>query len=208
MKRNLINLFFVVALTAVGVRAQVVVPNSDGIDARTDSAVLAKSLASKDAIERQKAAEALATLAALDQKKMIEGYWLEEKDSRVKLALDWALFRIGKSNLLYPIVLQLDSGRHDQVVGYLRQLDSPDQLHTLLKREDNRPRVTVGLLEALAQLGNAETLELIKPLKGSFAPGVSAAAESAGDEIEKRLAQGETAKPSRPRTVTSGETPP
>jgi hypothetical protein len=50
-------------------------------------------------------------------------------------------------------------------------------------------------------------LELIKPLRDSFTPGIAAAAEVAIDEIEKRLGQAVTPAPSRPRTVGSAENP-
>jgi hypothetical protein len=185
-----------------------VVPNSDGIDARADAGAIASRLASPDAIERQTAAEALATLAAVNQKKLLEGYRVQEKNKRVRLALDWALYRIGKSEAFFQIVRELDSGRHDQAVGYLSQLDSPEALHDLLRRDTNEPRITTGALQALARIGNAESLDLIKPFRDSFARGVSSAAETAIDAIEARLARGEASLPSRPRTVSKSEESP
>ena len=204
---RLTSLALSVLLFALVARAQVVVPNSDGIDARADAGAIAARLASPDAIERQKAAEALATLAAVNQKKLIEGYRVQEKDKRVRLALDWALYRIGKSETLFQIVRELDSGRHDQAVGYLSQLESPEPLHDLLTRENKEPRITAGVLQALAKIGNAESLERIQPFRDSFAPGVASAAETAIDSIEQRLAQGETVLPSRPRTVSKSDEP-
>lgn len=186
---------------------QVVVPNSDGIDARADAEAIATRLASPDAPERRRAAEALATLAAVDQKKLLEGYRLQEGNKRVQLALDWALYRIGKSDLLYQIVRELDSSRQDQAAGYLAQLDSPAVLNTLLKHETNKPRVTVGLLTALAKIGDSESLEVIKPFRDSFEPGVAGAAEIALDKIEKRLAQSEPVLPTRQRTVGTSDRP-
>lgn len=210
MKMHYVKLVsFAVAMlvSAIGVKAQVVVANSDGIDARADAGAIAARLASPDAPERQKAAEALATLAAVDQKKLIEGYRVQEKDKRVQLALDWALYRIGKSDALFRIVRELDSGRHDQAVGYLGQLESPTVLHELLKRESNEARITAGVLQALGRSGNAESVPLIEPYRESVSPGVAAAAESAIDAIHERLAQGETMAPSRPRTVSKTEDP-
>lgn len=190
-----------ILLSAIAVQAQVVVANSDGIDARADADAIAARLGSRDAFERQKAAEALATLAAVKQRKLIEGYRVQEGDKRVRLALDWALYRIGKSEALFQIVMELDSGRHDQAVGYLSQLDTPAPLNDILKRERD-PRITAGVIEALGKIGDAESLELIKPFRDSFAPGVAGAAETAFDAIEKKLAEGEPVKPSRPRTVS------
>jgi HEAT repeat protein len=174
----------------------------DGIDARSDPAEFAKGLGSTDAMVRQRSAEALAKLAATDQRKLVEGYQLQEKNKEVRLALDWALYRMGRGEALYRIVNELDSGRQDQAVGYLSELESPDVLYPFLKRTNNAPRINAGLLKVLAHIGDAQTLELVKPFRESHQPYVAEAAEVAHDEIEKRLA--EPAAPTsraRPRTV-------
>jgi HEAT repeat protein len=174
----------------------------DGVDARSDPAEFAKQLNSPDALVRQRSAEALARLAASDQRKLVEGYRFQEKNKDVRLALDWALYRMGRAEALYRIVDELDSGRQEQAVGYLSELESPDVLYPFLKRTTNAPRVNAGLLKALAHIGDAQTLDLIKPFRESHQPYVAEAAEIAHDEIEKRLgepASGETRV--RPRTV-------
>lgn len=176
-------------------------------DPRAVSARWAQQLGSQDSKVRQEAAEALARLAAVEQKKLVEGYQLQEKNKNVRLALDWALYRMGKSDMLFRIVQELDSGRHDQAVGYLSKLDTPTLLHSYLKDEDKPARLTVGLLEALALFGDQESLALITAFRDSFAPGVAAAAENAIEKIEARVGQVEPAKPTRPRTVSSSESP-
>ena len=175
------------------------------VDARADSSAFARQLGSRDPLVRQRAAEALARLAAVDQKKLIEGYQLQEKDKRVRLALDWALYRIGKSEALFRIVRELDSSRHEQAVSYLMQLDGPALLYSFLKQEDNQPKTTVGLLEALARIGDSESLEMVKPFRNSFYPGVAEAAELASEKIERRVAQTEVRTPTRPRTVDKAD---
>lgn len=174
----------------------------DGVDARSNPAEFAKQLSSPDANVRRRSAEALARLAATDQRKLVEGYQLQEKNKEVRLALDWALYRMGRSEALYRIVKDLDSNRQDQAVGYLAEFESPDVLYPFLKKENNPPRVNAGLLKALGRIGDAQTLDLIKPFRESHQPYVAEAAELAHDEIEKRLgepANGETRV--RPRTV-------
>jgi len=174
----------------------------DGIDARTNAAGLAKQLSDADPNVRQRSAEALARLAAADQSKLVEGYYLQEKNKEVRLALDWALYRFGKSEPLFRIVHELDSGRQQQAIGYLSELESPDALYPFLKKEKNPARVNVGLLKALAQIGNAQTLEVIKPYLESVQPYVAEAAENATDEINKRLSEGEASTTrSRPRVA-------
>jgi hypothetical protein len=174
----------------------------DGIDARTNSAELARQLGSPDPLMRQRSAEGLARLVAVDQRKVVEGYQLQEKNKDVKLALDWALYRMGRDEALFRIVKELDSGRQGQAIGYLSELETPDLLYSYFKKTNNPPRVMAGLLKALARIGNAETLEMIKPYRESLQPNVAAAAETACDEIEKRLGESATTPTkSRPRSV-------
>ena len=190
-----------VVLLIVGVNAQAQTVPLDGVDARSNPEEFAKQLNSPDALVRQRSAEALARLAATDQRKLVEGYRLQEKNKDVRLALDWALYRMGRSEALYRIVDELDSGRQEQAVGYLAELESPDLLYPFLQRAGNAPRINAGLLKALARLGNAQTLDLIKPFRESHQPYVAEAAEVAYDEIEKRLGEPAADVRARPRTV-------
>jgi HEAT repeat protein len=173
----------------------------DGVDARSNPQEFTKQLNSPDAHVRQRSAEALARLAATDQLKLVEGYRLQESNKDVRLALDWALYRMGRTEALYRIVDELDSGRQAQAVGYLSELESPDVLYPFLQRSNNAPRITAGLLKALARIGDAQTLDIVKPFRESHQPYVAEAAEVAHDEIEKRLAEPAADMRARPRTV-------
>lgn len=177
------------------------------IDARADTPSLARQLGDFDPVIRQQAAEALARLAAVDQRKVVEGYHVQEKNKGVRLALDWAIYRMGKSEALFRIVRELDSSRNEQAIGYLAQLESPALLYPFLKEDSNAAKVNAGLLKALARIGDAETLKLIKPYLDSFQPYVAEAAENATDEIEMRLGTKDPEKPSRPRTVGRSNPP-
>jgi len=203
--RILGSFFVICVLVGVALGQQPI----DGVDARSNSAEFAKQLGSTDPLLRQRSAEALARLAAGEHRKLVEGYQLQEKNKEVRLALDWALYRMGRSEALYRVVQDLDSGRQDQAIGYLTELESPDLLYPFLNREKNRPRITAGLLKALAKLGDAHTLEVVKPYRESHEPFVAEAAEIAHDEIEKRLGeQATTPTRVRPRTVgTTGDRP-
>jgi HEAT repeat protein len=173
----------------------------DGVDARSNPAEFAKQLSDPDPNVRQRSAEALARLAATDQRKLVEGYQFQEKNKEVRLALDWALYRMGHSEALYRVVHELDSSRQEQAIGYLAELESPDLLYPFLKKDKNPPRVNAGLLKALARTGDAQTLDLIKPFRESHQPYVAEAAEIAHDEIEKRLGEPAPTTRARPRTV-------
>ena len=196
MKYLILSLLLIVSMKAQAQQAPI-----DGVDARSNPADFAKQLNDPDAHVRQRSAEALARLAATDQRKLVEGYRLQEKNKEVRLALDWALYRMGRAEALYRLVDELDSGRQAQAVGYLSELEGPDVLYPFLKRTTNAPRINVGLLKALARIGDAQTLDLIKPFRESHQPYVAEAAEVAHDEIEKRLGEPAADVRARPRTV-------
>ena len=192
---------FLLALVVVAGTAQAQQSAIDEVDARSNPKDFAKQLGSTDPLVRQRSAEALARLAANDQRKLVEGYQLQEKNKEVRLALEWALYRMGRSEMLFRIVDELDSGRQEQAIGYLSELESPDELYPFLKRDNNAPRIKAGLLKALARIGDAQTLELIKPFRESHQPYVAEAAEIAHDEIEKRLGEPAATTRTRPRSV-------
>jgi HEAT repeat protein len=199
MMKNLKLSVVVCGLLVVGsVHAQSPI---DGVDARSNPAEFSKQLNSPDANVRRRSAEALAQLAATDQRKLVEGYQLQENNKEVRLALDWALYRMGRSASLFRIVDELDSGRQEQAIGYLSQLDSADVLYPFLKRTNNAPRINAGLLKSLARIGDAQTLDLIKPFRESHQPYVAEAAETAHDEIEKRIGEPAATTKTRPRSV-------
>ena len=197
------NTILTVVLLVVGACPSVAqTVDIDGVDARSNPADFAKQLSNLDANVRRRSAEALARLAAVDQRKLVEGYHLQEKNKEVRLALDWALYRMGRAESLYRIVWELDSARQDQAVGYLAELDSPDLLYPFLGKDNNKPRINEGLLKALARIGDAQSLDKIKPYRESHQPYVAEAAESAHDEIEKRLTSPKATETRvRPRTV-------
>ena len=199
MMKNLIVASVLCGLSVVGsVQAQTSI---DGVDARSNPVDFTKQLGSADANVRRRSAEALARLVATDQRKLVEGYQLQEGNKEVRLALDWALYRMGRSESLFRIVDELDSGRQEQAIGYLSELESPDVLYPFLKRTTNAPRINAGLLKALARIGDTQTLELIKPFRDSHQPYVAEAAEIAHDEIEKRLNEPASTTRTRARSV-------
>jgi len=181
--------------------AQAPAAQDDPADTRVQSAEYARQLSSFDPMERQAGAEGLARLAAVDQKKLVAGYALQEKNKKVKLALNWALYRMGKSETLFEVVRDLDSTRHDQAAEYLTHLDSPQPLYLFLPQDTTSSKMKERLLEILGQIGDAETLVQIKPFTDSFDPKLSQAAQFASNQIQHRLDQPSTDMKSRPRVV-------
>ncbi len=182
-------------------QAQTNSPGQDSsFDSTTNSADIARQLGSRDAQVRRRAAEELARRATSDEGKMVSGYRAQERDARVRLALDWALYRFGSSEKLFAVVRDLDSSRAGQAMDYLKQLETPEPLYKILPRANGN--MQIKLLEVLASVGNEETLEQLKPYVNSLDAGISDAAKFAEREISLRLAEPPAATPSRRRQVS------
>lgn len=169
-----------------------------------DSKTVARRLSHKSPYVRREAAEELARLAAVEHRRLVEGYRAQEKDSRVRAALDWALYRMGRDESLFPLVDALDSRKHaDQVVSYLSNIETPSPLYIFLGKVNGNTQIR--LLEVLARVGDSETLEKIEPFKRSLDPGIAAAAEFAEREINIRFEERPAVEPKRERRVGEGE---
>ncbi|HZH89548.1 MAG TPA: hypothetical protein VEX70_02900 [Pyrinomonadaceae bacterium] len=155
------------------------------VEARVDVNASMRKLTDRDPLTRQRAAEEIARLAPPAQRKLVEGYRLQEKNARVRLALDWALYRMGKTPALFAVVRDLDSTRRNQSEAYLAQLETPEPLYTLLPQVKGNTQIK--LLEALARSGNAGTLAIVEPYAASVDPRIADAARFATREITLRL---------------------
>jgi len=144
-----------------------------------------KDLANRDPLVRQEGAEILAKLADPNQLTLTEGYVLQEKNARVRLALNWALYRMGKNEMLYPIVKDLDTERQVQAVVYLSQLESAEPLYKFIDR--SRPQAQEALFEVFARIGDDQTLTLVSRYVDASIPEVAKAAKHARDQITLRL---------------------
>ncbi len=189
-------LFACLCLTAVTARAQA--DDSSGAG-QMNAADAAKQLIDRDPLMRQHGAEELARLAVTDWRRLTEGYRMQEKNARVRLALDWALYRMGKADALYAVVRALDSAHAEQALGYLGALETPQPIYAMLLRVNGNTQIK--LLEVLAHIGDTETLTQIKPYTASYDPKIADAAHRAEIEITSRLNGQPAAAPTRPRQV-------
>ena len=199
-KRVLITILLtlVAAWAGANASAQDEPSNAAGVD----SAAVARKLSSRNPLERRAAAEELARLASVEHRRLAEGYRAQEKDTRVKLALEWALYRMGKNESLYPLVRALDEKKQaEQTVAYLKQLEGPEPLYPFLGRVNGNTQIR--LLEVLAAVGDRATLERIKPFTESLDPGIADAAKFAEREINIRVEETPAAEPKRQRRVAA-----
>jgi len=169
-----------------------------------DSSTVARKLSSRIASERRAAAEELARLAAVEHRRLVEGFRVQERDARVKLALDWALYRMGKNETLFELVNALDEKKQaEQVVAYLKQLEGPDPLYVFLGRVNGHTQAR--LLEVLAAVGDRAALEMIQPYTQSLDPLIADAAKFAEREITIRVEETPTVEPKRERKVGNAD---
>ena len=198
-------LMLLISVTAQASAAKptVAVAQDAGDTARQISSwAVALRLSSPSAGVRREAAEELARLAAAEHRRLVEGYWVQEKDARVRLALAWALYRMGKNESLFALVRALDEKKlAEQSVGYLKQLEGPEPLYVFLDHVNGNTQIR--LLEVLAAVGDRATLERIKPFTESLDPGIADAAKFAEREINIRLEETPKVEPKRPRKVGS-----
>ncbi len=159
-------------------------------------------LTDRDPLVRQRAAEVLAKFSAVEHLRLTEGYRFQEKNDRVRLALDWALYRMGKNDALYGVVRELRSdSRRGQAVGYLSQLAGPQQLYPFFDRADNK--TMIGLLDVMANIGTEDSLELVKSFENSYDPKIAGSAKFASESIARRAASMPSQTTTRPREVTN-----
>jgi hypothetical protein len=203
LKKMLCLVLLLVVSAAVTARAQ---SGEDEENVEGTSAEAARQLSSREPMVRQRAAEELARMAATKERRLIEGYRLQEKNARVRLALDWALYRVGKTEALFTVVRALDSSRADQAEAYLLSLDTPEPLYFFLERVNGNTQVK--LLDVLADIGDATTLDKIKPYSESFDPKIAEAAREAASQIEQRIGQMPADTSTRPRQVGGTESSP
>lgn len=178
--------------------------DTENYESKRQATAAVKKLTSVDPLTRQRAAEELATLGAVEQKLLVDGYRLQEKDKRVKLALDWALYRMGVESKLYEVVKELGTSRRNQATTYLVEYVKPDLLYPFL-RADNK--TLIGLLGVFARIGDAETATKIEPYTRVLNPEIVSSAKYAKDEINKRLSQPQQPTQTRPRTVVGNQKP-
>src|SRR5215218_1896158 len=154
-------------LLLVAANAPVLAQDGPANPSGFDSATVARKLSSRSPSERREAAEALARAAAAEHRRLAEGYRAQERDARVRIALDWALYRMGKNEALFGVVDAVDSKKTaEQAVGYLKQIESPEPLYVFLGRVNGNTLIRV--LEVLAAVGDTATLERIKPYTESL----------------------------------------
>ncbi len=133
---------------------------------------------------RRYGAEGLARLEDSTLETELARAYVRESAAPVKLALSFALFRLGRQEHLDELIL--NAGR-DQALHYLLELkpEQVSQLYPYLEQE--REPLKVRLLEVIGQRGDESAIPVVTPLASSQNPAVVSAANQALRRLNGRL---------------------
>lgn len=147
--------------------------------------VFVENLAHQDADRRQYAAEGLARIGEARHRDQVSRILNSERDRDARLAMYWALYRLGSSSDLQEVVRRLDSNQSEQARGYLLECDNPADLHPYVRSSNKTVRRSV--IEILGRVGDAATVDELKPVVQTSGSGTADVAVVAVKRIEWRL---------------------
>lgn len=125
---------------------------------------------------RRFGAEGLGRLGDRSYLELIATKYLQEESKSVKLAMSYALFRLGRREHLAELVDNLGS---DQIYYYLLELDPAaiPLLFPYLQTEDDG--TVIRLLDVIGLRGDVQVVDVVKELTGHGNPDVASAANLA-----------------------------
>ena len=124
--------------------------------------------------------------------------YLRESSGSVKLAMGFALFRLGREEHLVEMIDNVDK---EQVFHYLLELNPQDieQLYPHLESELHTTRVS--LLEIVGLRGSQSALPIVEEMAKHPNPDISASANLAARRLRGRDAGSEVQNPSETRNL-------
>ncbi|MGH9764630.1 MAG: HEAT repeat domain-containing protein [Blastocatellia bacterium] len=147
--------------------------------------VFNENMQSDDGDRRQYAYEGLARIGDHKYEDRISRLILTEKKGDVKLAMQWAMYKMGDRGELQGIVRRLDSGQSEQARQYLLEVNSPSDLYPYV--ESSNKAVKTAVLQILGRIGDRDTIDVLKPVVSASGRKSSDEATVAIKEIEWRL---------------------
>ncbi|HKV41214.1 MAG TPA: HEAT repeat domain-containing protein [Blastocatellia bacterium] len=147
--------------------------------------VFAENMDSSDGDRRQYAIEGLARVGDRKYLDQISRLILTEKKDDVKLAMEWAMYKMGRGGQIQDIARHLDSGLAEHARQYLMEPNNPADLYPYL--ESSNSTVRMAVIDILGHIGNMETVGVLKPVVDSSGRKTSDAATVAIKQIEWRI---------------------
>ena len=144
-----------------------------------------ENMTDHDADRRQYAFEGLARIADPRYLDQISRLVLTEKNGDVKLAEQWALYRMGSRPNIQYIVRKLDTDQEQQARAYLMEANDPADLYPYIRSSNDEVRRKV--IDILGRIGDGETVKELKPVAETSGKDTSNTATVAIKRIEWRL---------------------
>jgi HEAT repeat protein len=147
--------------------------------------VFVENMTDRDADRRQYAFEGLARIADsryLDQTSRLV---LTEGNTEVKMAQQWALYKMGSRPNIQFIVRKLDTDQAQQARDYLLEAKDPADLIPYIR--SSNPTVSRRVIEILGRIGDRETIRELEPVARTSGAETSDTATVAIKRIEWRL---------------------
>jgi HEAT repeat protein len=161
-----------------------------------------ENMTDNDADRRQYAFEGLARIADPRYMDQISRLVLTEKNGDVKLAEQWALYRMGSLPNIQYIVRKLDTDQEEQARTYLLEANNAADLYPYVRSSSKEVRQKV--IDILGRIGDAETVKELQPVAETSGVATANAATLAIKRIEWRM----SGRPRASDTVLRRETRP
>jgi HEAT repeat protein len=165
-----------------------------------------ENMTDNDADRRQYAIEGLARIADPRYMDQISRLVLTEKNSDVKLAQYWALYKMGSTPNIQYVVRKLETDQENQAHAYLMESTSPADLFPYIQSSSKEVRRKV--IEILGRIGDRETIKELEPVVRTSSATTADVATVAIKRIEWRMSGRPRARDSvlqreRPRRATN-----
>jgi HEAT repeat protein len=144
-----------------------------------------ENMGDRDRDRRRYAFEGLARIADARYLDQLSRLVLTERDSEVKLAQHWALYKMGARPNLQYVVRKLDTDQAEQAYHYLMEANSPDDLFPYVRSSNKEVRRRV--IEILGRIGDQATIRELEPIARTSGAETSGVATVAIKRIEWRL---------------------
>jgi HEAT repeat protein len=145
-----------------------------------------ENLGDKDPDRRRYAVEGLARIADPRYMDQMSRLLLTEKDGGVKLALHFALYKMGSNANTQFIVRKLYTDQADQARAYLLEANDPADLYPHIQSSNKTVRREV--IAVLGRIGNRETIKELEPVARTSGTETANTATVAIKQIEWRIA--------------------
>lgn len=156
--------------------------------------VFVENMTDRDADRRRYAMEGLARIGDPRYNDQISRILLTEKHNDVKLAEQWALYKMGDRASIQFVVRKLDTDQSDQARSYLIEANDPADLYPYVRTSNSEVRRRV--IEILGRIGNQETIKELEPIARTSGAETANTATVAIKQIEWRMS-------GRPRATDS-----